>query len=59
LDHLSGGEVIRTLEALNAEGMTLIVVTHDAEIGRRARRRIRMRDGRVEADEALGRQGQG
>ena len=45
LDRASGHEVIETLEALNAKGLTLIVVTHDAELGARARRRIRMDDG--------------
>ncbi len=50
LDHKSGGDVIDTLEALNRRGITLIVVTHDAELGARAHRRVLMRDGRVEAD---------
>jgi putative ABC transport system ATP-binding protein len=50
LDHKSGGDVINILESLNARGITLIVVTHDPEIGDRAQRRIQMRDGRVETD---------
>jgi putative ABC transport system ATP-binding protein len=50
LDRASGEEVIRTLEALNAKGLTLVVVTHDPLIGGRARRRIRMEDGAVVAD---------
>jgi putative ABC transport system ATP-binding protein len=50
LDSTSGGEVIGILERLNAEGMTLIVVTHDADIGRRAQRRLSMIDGRIAAD---------
>lgn len=50
LDHKAGGDVIDILEALNARGITLLVVTHDPEIGGRARRRIRMRDGRIESD---------
>ena len=33
------------LEAMNEEGLTLIVVTHDPEVGRRARTRLRMDDG--------------
>jgi len=52
LDRASGQEVIGTLEALNARGLTLLVVTHDAEIGQRARRRIRMDDGAVVEDDA-------
>lgn len=51
LDSHSSAEVIRILEALNAQGITLIVVTHDMEIGKRARRRVRMVDGKVVADE--------
>ncbi|MGB5297442.1 MAG: ABC transporter ATP-binding protein [Thiogranum sp.] len=51
LDQHSGLAVIDTLEALNARDITLIVVTHDAAIGRRARRRIKMVDGRITADQ--------
>jgi putative ABC transport system ATP-binding protein len=50
LDHKSGRDVINILESLNARGITLIVVTHDPEVGNRARRRIQMRDGRIESD---------
>lgn len=50
LDSKSGAEVIQILERLNADGMTLIVVTHDAEIGQRARRRLRMVDGCITED---------
>lgn len=52
LDSHSSTEVIRILEDLNAQGITLVVVTHDTEIGKRARRRIRMVDGRVVGDDA-------
>lgn len=51
LDSHSSTEVIRILEDLNAQGITLVVVTHDTEIGKRARRRIRMVDGRVVGDD--------
>ncbi|WP_292977451.1 ABC transporter ATP-binding protein [Nitrosomonas sp.] len=51
LDHRIGSEVAALLEALNRTGTTLIVVTHDRELGLRARRRIAMRDGRIESDE--------
>jgi putative ABC transport system ATP-binding protein len=50
LDRHSGTEVVETLEALNDKGMTLIVVTHDGELGRRASRRLRMVDGEVVED---------
>ena len=50
LDSTSGAEVIRILEQLNREGITLIVVTHDSTIGGRAKRQLRMVDGHVERD---------
>ncbi len=52
LDHRIGAEVMALLEGLHEAGMTLIVVTHDRELGARARRRIAMRDGQIVADEA-------
>ncbi len=48
LDQQSGQDVISTLEDLNQRGITLVVVTHDAAIGQRARRQIHMLDGRIE-----------
>jgi putative ABC transport system ATP-binding protein len=50
LDRVTGEEVVRLLEALNAQGMTLIVVTHDPALGARARRQIRMEDGAIVSD---------
>jgi putative ABC transport system ATP-binding protein len=50
LDRRSGTDVIDILERLNAEGLTLVIVTHDLEIGQRARRSIRMVDGLVAED---------
>ncbi len=50
LDRATGREVLALLEELNRRGTTLIVVTHDQEIGARAGRRILMEDGRVVAD---------
>jgi putative ABC transport system ATP-binding protein len=47
LDRATGDEVVRLLEALNERGVTLIVVTHDAQLGARARRRVSMEDGAV------------
>jgi len=52
LDHRIGAEVMALLEGLHETGTTLIVVTHDRELGARARRRIAMRDGQIVADEA-------
>ena len=45
LDRHTGKEVTELLEALNATGTTLIVVTHDPGMGHRARRRLMMVDG--------------
>jgi len=50
LDRHTGDEVVSLLEGLNARGVTLVVVTHDAALGKRARRRIDMEDGMVHAD---------
>lgn len=47
LDRATGVHVMETLEALNALGTTLIVVTHDPDIAARARRQIQVLDGRV------------
>jgi putative ABC transport system ATP-binding protein len=51
LDSKSGADVVQVLEKLNAGGITLVVVTHDGDIGKRARRRLRMVDGRIVQDE--------
>jgi putative ABC transport system ATP-binding protein len=50
LDRATGEEVIRLLEALNTKGVTLIMVTHDANLGARARRQLLMEDGAVKQD---------
>ncbi|MFC6671589.1 ABC transporter ATP-binding protein [Marinobacterium aestuariivivens] len=52
LDSHSGTEVIELLEELNGSGITLLVVTHDPNIGRRAGRKLRMEDGRITEDSA-------
>jgi putative ABC transport system ATP-binding protein len=50
LDRTSGIEVIRILEDLNKNGMTLIMVTHDPDLGNRASRKIRLVDGTISED---------
>ncbi len=50
LDQKSGADVIKTLEKLNDKGITLIVVTHDQQLGKRSQRAIKMLDGRICAD---------
>ena len=50
LDQHAGSEVVELIEGLNNSGITLVVVTHDPAIGRRARRHIRMVDGHIDSD---------
>jgi putative ABC transport system ATP-binding protein len=47
LDTASGRHVLEILERMNAAGLTLIVVTHDPAVARRARRVLVLQDGRV------------
>lgn len=47
LDRASAAEVMELLEEMNREGLTLILVTHDPAIASRARRVLRMDDGRL------------
>jgi len=51
LDRATGEEVIRLLEGLNAQGVTLIMVTHDSALGARAHRQLLMEDGAVKQDQ--------
>jgi len=50
LDRRTGEEVVALFERLNADGTTLVVVTHDASVAGRARRVVEMADGRVVRD---------
>ncbi len=50
LDRVSGNEVIDILEDLNQKKIALIMVTHDPELGKRAKRQINMVDGRIGSD---------
>ena len=50
LDSRSGADIVRIVEELNKDGLALIVVTHDAQLGARAKREIKMADGRISAD---------
>lgn len=47
LDSQSGKEIIELLEKLNQQQVTLLMITHDESIGRRAMRRIRIIDGQI------------
>jgi putative ABC transport system ATP-binding protein len=54
LDARTGAEIIALLGRLNADGTTIVVVTHDDTLARAARRVVRMRDGVVEDDSGGG-----
>ena len=51
LDTKTGNEIMKLLGALHEQGITIIIVTHDPEVGQVAQRRITLRDGLVESDE--------
>jgi putative ABC transport system ATP-binding protein len=51
LDSRNSDEIVELLAELNAQGSTIVVVTHDAEVANAMPRRISMRDGTVEGDE--------
>ena len=50
LDSRTGREVLGFLQKLNAEGDTVVLITHDNDIARKARRIVRLQDGRVSYD---------
>ena len=52
LDQTSGAEVMAILKELHADGHTIILVTHDADVAANASRIIEIRDGRIVADHA-------
>ena len=59
LDSHSGASVVELLEQLNSDGITLVVVTHDAELGARAKRQLLMVDGKLREETKFGqRQGE-
>ena len=54
LDSQAAQEIMDTLTQLNLEGMTIILVTHEADIARYAHRFILMKDGIIQSDRAAG-----
>lgn len=50
LDSSTGEAILALFDELHAQGMTVILVTHDPAIGERARRVVRLRDGLIESD---------
>jgi macrolide transport system ATP-binding/permease protein len=53
LDSTSEKEIMTILRELNESGITVVIVTHEEEIGRQAKRLIRMRDGVIQSDERV------
>jgi putative ABC transport system ATP-binding protein len=54
LDTRSGAQIIGLLRELNAEGTTILVITHDLEVAASLPRRVHIRDGAIELDERDG-----
>ena len=51
LDQATGEQIAALLDRVNADGTALVIVTHDPALAGRARRVLKMRDGRIESDE--------
>jgi putative ABC transport system ATP-binding protein len=54
LDSQTSAEIMALLGRLNADGLTVVLVTHEPEVAAHARRLLRMRDGRLVEDRAVG-----
>jgi putative ABC transport system ATP-binding protein len=50
LDSVTGEEVMQQFEALNEQGQTIILVTHEHDIAQHARRQVHLKDGFIERD---------
>jgi putative ABC transport system ATP-binding protein len=53
LDSHSTAEILAIFERLNAEGRTVILITHEPDVAERARRIVRLADGRIVSDEPV------
>jgi len=51
LDSVTTHEILDLLDSLNGAGKTIIMVTHESDVGARAKRIIRLRDGRIQSDQ--------
>jgi putative ABC transport system ATP-binding protein len=54
LDSATGEEIADLIASLPGEGRTVVLVTHNEALGARARRLVRLKDGRILSDEAAG-----
>jgi putative ABC transport system ATP-binding protein len=53
LDSQTSAQIMALLGRLNAEGLTVVLVTHEAEVAAHARRLLRVRDGHLVEDRAV------
>lgn len=58
LDSATTEEILGLLEKLNGDGKTIIMVTHEPEVGERTKRIVRLRDGQIISDKPTQRNGQ-
>lgn len=54
LDSRSGAEVMAMLQELNAQGITVVLVTHSDEVAKHATRVVRIKDGRIVEERSIG-----
>jgi putative ABC transport system ATP-binding protein len=53
LDSVSTSEVLDIFQQLNREGSTVVVITHEDEVAKKAKRIVRLRDGSVISDDRI------
>jgi len=53
LDSATAEEILDLLQDLNRQGKTIILVTHESDVGKRTKRIVRLKDGMIQSDERL------
>jgi putative ABC transport system ATP-binding protein len=56
LDSRSGAEIMEIFHQLHAQGLTIVMVTHDPDIGGQCKRIVRIKDGQITSDERTGKE---